>query len=32
VIPVGHPARPLGPPRRDPFETHTHRDHYGLRW
>jgi nitroreductase len=32
VIPLGHPARPLGKPRRDPFEQHTHRDQYGLRW
>ncbi len=32
VIPLGHPARPLGPPRREPFDAHTHRDRYGLRW
>jgi len=32
VIPIGHPARPLGPPRREPFAAHTHRDNYGLRW
>jgi nitroreductase len=32
VIPVGHPAKRLGPPRRDPFAQHTHRDNYGLRW
>lgn len=32
VIPLGHPARPLGPPRRDPFAAHTHRDRYGRRW
>ncbi len=32
VIPLGHPARPLGPPKRDPFSDHTHRDNYGLRW
>ncbi len=32
VIPLGHPARPLGPPRRDPFAAHTHRDRYGQRW
>jgi nitroreductase len=32
VVPVGHPARPLGPPRRDGFADHTHRDNYGLRW
>jgi nitroreductase len=32
VVPVGHPAKKLGPPRRDAFEKHTHRDNYGLRW
>ena len=32
VIPVGHPARPLGPPRRESFATRTHRDRYGNRW
>lgn len=32
VIPLGHPARALGKPRRDPFEHHTHRDMYGFRW
>jgi nitroreductase len=32
VVPVGHPAKRLGPPRRDAFEQHTHRDNYGLRW
>lgn len=32
VIPLGHPARPLGKPRREPFARHTHRDQYGLRW
>lgn len=32
VIPVGHPARPLGPSRREPFERHTHRDRYGTAW
>lgn len=32
VIPLGHPARRLGPPRREPFEQHTYRDRYGLRW
>ena len=32
VVPLGHPARPLGPPRREPFAEHTHRDRYGLRW
>jgi nitroreductase len=32
VVPLGHPARALGPPRREPFAAHTHRDRYGLRW
>jgi nitroreductase len=32
IVPVGHPARPLGKPRREPFAAHTHRDLYGLRW
>jgi len=32
VIPVGHPARPLGPPRREPFATRTSRDRYGTGW
>jgi nitroreductase len=32
VVPVGHPARPLEPPRREPFEDHTHRDRYGRAW
>jgi len=32
LIPVGHPAKPLGPPRRAPFGEHTHRDRYGRSW
>ncbi len=32
VVPVGWPARPLGPPRREPFARHTHRDRYGNEW
>lgn len=32
VVPVGHPARPLGPPRRDRFTDHTHRGRYGTAW
>lgn len=32
VVPIGHPARKLGPPRREPFADHTHRDRYGTRW
>jgi nitroreductase len=32
VVPLGHPARPLAPPRRDPFGGHTHRERYGTPW
>ena len=32
VVPVGWPARPLGPPRRKPFAEKTHRDRYGRGW
>ena len=32
VVPLGRPARPLAPPRREPFPAHTHRDRYGTRW
>jgi nitroreductase len=32
VIPLGHPAKRLGPPRREPFAEHTHRDRYGHGW
>jgi nitroreductase len=32
VIPVGHPARRLGPSRRESFARHTHRDRYGSAW
>ena len=32
VVPLGHPAKPLGPPRREPFAEHTHRDRYGSAW
>jgi len=32
VVPLGHPARPLGPPRREPFAQHTHRDRFGTPW
>jgi len=32
VVPLGHPAKPLGPPRREPFADHTHRDRYGSAW
>jgi nitroreductase len=32
VIPIGRPAQPLGRPRREPFEGHTHREQYGSAW
>ena len=32
VVPVGHPARSLGRPRREPFAEHTHRERYGKAW
>lgn len=32
VTPLGRPAKPLGPPRRDPFTAHTHRERYGRSW
>jgi nitroreductase len=32
VVPLGWPARPLGPPRRDPVADHTHREQYGNGW
>jgi nitroreductase len=32
IIPIGYPARPLGPPRREPVAEHTHRDRYGAAW
>jgi nitroreductase len=32
VVPLGHPARALGPPRREPVADHAHRDRYGRRW
>jgi nitroreductase len=32
LVPVGRPARALGPPRRERFEQHTHRDRYGHAW
>jgi nitroreductase len=32
VIPVGHPVEPLGPPRREPFAEHTHRERFGTPW
>lgn len=32
VVPLGVPARPLGPPRRDPLTEHAHRERYGTSW
>ncbi|MGH8979011.1 MAG: nitroreductase family protein [Acidimicrobiia bacterium] len=32
VVPLGHPVRALGPPKRDPFSAHTHRERYGAAW
>jgi nitroreductase len=32
VIPLGWPVKPLGPPRREPFAQHTHREQYGNAW
>jgi nitroreductase len=32
VVPLGYPTRPLGPPRREPFAEHTHRERYGVPW
>ncbi len=32
VVPLGWPARPLGPPRRQPVSERAHRDRYGTGW
>jgi nitroreductase len=32
VVPLGHPARLLGPPRRIPFGERTHRERFGRSW
>lgn len=32
VVPLGYPAKPLGPPRRVPFQEKTSRDRYGNPW
>jgi nitroreductase len=32
IVPLGHPVRRLGPPRREPATQHAHRDRYGARW
>lgn len=32
VVPLGHPARQLGPSRREPARAHLHREQYGQAW
>ncbi|HEY2427920.1 MAG TPA: nitroreductase family protein [Acidimicrobiales bacterium] len=32
LVPLGYPARPLGPPRRQPFAAKTFRDRWGQPW
>ena len=32
VIPIGHPAKPLGSSRREPVGEHTHREEFGNGW
>ena len=32
IVPLGRPARPLGPPRRRPVAESTYRDRYGTPW
>lgn len=32
IVPLGHPGRRLGPPRREPVARHTHRDRFGSPW
>lgn len=32
VIPIGHPAKPLGSSRREPVGEHTHREEFGREW
>lgn len=32
VVPLGHPARTLGPPRREPVASKTSRDRFGTPW
>jgi nitroreductase len=32
LVPLGHPAKPLGPPRRARFAEHTHRERYDQSW
>jgi len=32
AVPLGHPARELGPPRREPVSEHAHADRFGQPW
>ncbi len=32
VVPLGYPEKPLGPPTREPYADHTHRDTYDEPW
>jgi len=32
VVPLGWPARPLGPPKRQPLAEKAHRETYGTPW
>jgi len=32
IVPLGWPAKALGPPRREPVSSRAHRDRYGTRW
>lgn len=32
VIPIGHPAKPLGSSRREPVRDHAHREEFGREW
>jgi nitroreductase len=32
VVPLGWPAKPLGPPKRIPFTEKSHRERYGRHW
>jgi nitroreductase len=32
IVPIGHPAKQLGPSKRDPAREHAHRDRYGAPW
>ena len=32
AVPIGHPARRLGPPRREPVSTRAHSERHGQRW